>query len=66
MSESENSTNNIEVVAIEVQFIDVEPVEANNTPENAISKRGCKKTGVPPKKKLHQETWKRNVAKKKE
>lgn len=65
MSGSANSTNNIEVVAIEAQFIDIDPVEINNTPENLTSKRGCNKTGVSRKKKLRPETWKWNVAKEK-
>ena len=63
MSETENYINNIEVVAIEVQFIDVDLAVANNTLENPNSKRGCKETGVPRKKKLRPEIWKRNVAK---
>lgn len=58
MNESENSANNIAIVAIEFQC-----TEVNNTPEN--QNRGCKETGVPRKKKLRPETWKRNIAKKK-
>lgn len=65
MSDSEIRTNNIEVVAIEAQFIDVDVAEENNSPQNPNSKRGCKETGVSRKKKLRPETWKRNVEKKK-
>lgn len=36
MSGSENSTNNIEVLAIEAQFIDTDPAEADNTPRKSL------------------------------
>lgn len=61
MSDNENSANNIEFVAIEAQFINIDPAE--QYPRNPNLKRGCKDNSVPHRKKLHPETWKRNVVK---